>query len=117
MTPSPDVYVESGSQLTVSCAPEKSWTEIIFQDYGIKNGGVIVVIFTASSTNCKDSYIDTQFGNDRYSALPCNLGKPVEITIQSITTAYHNKTISCQVDEVPQVHTVVRIRGRVVRYL
>lgn len=111
------MYVESGSQLTVSCAPENSWTEIIFQDYGIQNGGVIVVIFKASSTNCKDSYIENQFGNGSYSALPCNLGKPVGITIQSITTAYHNKTISCQVDRVPQVHTVVRIRGKVCLYM
>ncbi|CAG2232452.1 unnamed protein product [Mytilus edulis] len=68
------------------------------------------VIYQRNSTFCRPLFIDTHIGVDKYTALPCSVGRPVSITIRYINSSYHNKTIACRPDQGKLITTTVKIR-------
>lgn len=73
-----------------------------------------VVVFQANNETCENIYTEMAFGRDKYIAQPCFVDQPVGIIINNISTSYHNKTITCQVESgTPQLGTIVKIRGKV----
>lgn len=98
---------------TFWCNTDSSWTVISFYDKAVSSSNLAVAIFTIKEQTCKIFFIATKYGINKYTAQPCEIDQPVGITIHNITTAYHNKTISCQVEMgTADINTVVKIRGK-----
>lgn len=112
MSPGPVLYVINESNSTFWCNTDSAWKVISFYDRA-NSGNLAVLVFTIEDQTCKIFFIATKFGKDKYTAQPCEIGQPVGITILNINTAYHNKTITCQVETgTKEIATVVKILGK-----
>ncbi|VDI42885.1 Hypothetical predicted protein, partial [Mytilus galloprovincialis] len=101
------------SNSTFWCNTDSSWEVISFFDRAVSSSNLGVLIFKIKEQSCTIFFIATKYGKDKYTAQPCEIGQSVGVTIHNITTAYHDKTISCQVDDgTDEISTVVKIREK-----
>ncbi|XP_071174749.1 cell adhesion molecule Dscam1-like [Mytilus edulis] len=110
LSPGPIAYLISGSNVTFTCITSNDWNLTYFYDYGLMEDNFARVIYQRNSTFCRPLFIDTHIGVDKYTALPCSVGRPISITIRYINSSYHNKTIACRPDQGKLITTTVKIR-------
>lgn len=114
LLPGPVVYVEKNSNVTFKCSSTDSWNLLNFFDTALMHDNLAIIIFQANRTHCRPVYLMTIFGEDKYSALPCNVGQPISIIVRYINASYHNKSITCAFDnkQSSTSTTTVKIRGK-----